>query len=69
MKLQNKKSEKLNLVWDKKEQVFTEKQKLQKTDKNTKRDVEEYFQFLSEIESDRVLPSKERPVDKQFVLL
>ena len=68
MKSQIKTAEKLEFKWDKRQQVFCEKKKLTKTDKNTQRDVNEYLKFLSEIKVGGVLPEKNRLADKQFTL-
>ena len=62
------KNNKLNLQWDKDEQSYLEKQELGKTQQRTKRNVEEYLEFLSDIlpTSDESL--KDRIADKQFTL-
>ncbi len=62
------KTNKLELHWDKNEQRYSEQHKHTQINNNQKRDVEEYFKFLSDIEPDHFIPKKERPVDKQFTL-
>ena len=62
------KVENLEFHWDKSEQLYSERQDYIRTDKSTKRNVEEYFKFLSDIEPACVLPVKDRIADKQFTL-
>ena len=58
----------LEFHWDKGEQLYSEQQDTIRTDKSTKRNLEDYFKFLSDIESAYVLPAKDRIADKQFTL-
>ena len=58
----------LDLVWDKDEQSFSEKHNRFPVNNNTKRNLEEYFEFLSEFECDSIQLIEDRRVDKQFKL-
>ena len=62
MKSQNKN---LEFIWDKKEQIFVERQEIKDTKNNNIKDVDEYFKFLNDIKPG-VLPEKEILADKQF---
>lgn len=62
------KNNKLNLQWDKDEQSYLEQQELGKTKQRTKRNVEEYFEFLSDILPTSAESLKDRIADKQFTL-
>lgn len=58
----------LNLVWDKQEQIYSEKYSRQSMPENTKRNLEEYFEFLSSFEYGTIDIAEDKRVDKQFVL-
>jgi len=62
------KNNKLNLQWDKDEQSYLEQQELGKTEQRTKRNVEEYLEFLSDILPTSAESLKDRIADKQFTL-
>ena len=62
------KAETLEFHWDKSEQLYSERQDYIRTDKNTKRNVEDYFKYLSYIMPACVLSAKDRIADKQFTL-
>ncbi len=70
MKSQEKpvKNNRLNLQWDKDEQLYLEQQELGKTEQKTKRNVEEYLEFLSDILPASAESLKDRIADKQFTL-
>ena len=68
MKSQEKSARIEDLVfqWDRGEQLYSEQQAFSKSDKNAKRNIEDYLEFLSDIEPARDLPTRERLANKQF---
>lgn len=70
MKSQEKsaKTEDLVFQWDRNEQVYSEQQAFSKSDKNTKRNVEDYLKFLSDMEPALNLPTRDRIANKQFTI-
>ena len=61
------KIENLEFTWDKNEQLFSEQEYVLR-DKSIKRDVEDYFEFLSNFDFVNKLYIKERIADKKFSL-
>ena len=57
----------LDFTWDKEQQEFIEQQENKNPEKDTPRDVEDYFRFLEEIDPG-TLPKHEKLADKQFKL-
>ena len=68
MKSQEKSAKIDNLVfqWDREEQIYSEQQDLYKSDIHTKRRVEDYLEFLSDIEPTHDLLNMDRIANKQF---
>ena len=58
----------LNFCWDKKAQSYMENQDYYKTEKNIIHDLDEYFDFLEDIEPACSNPQKNQIIDKQFIL-
>ena len=58
----------LDLKWDHAEHLYSVQQEAQKAKQKEKRNVEEYFTFLSDILPTSTGESKERITDKQFTL-
>ena len=60
------KNKNLDLHWDKKEQTYLEKKQFVETDSNTKRDVQDYLNFLSDFTPSYFKATKEKTADIQF---
>jgi hypothetical protein len=58
----------LNLEWDKKEEKFSRKTRRNEVVKEGKKNVEEYIDFLTEIEPERLMSVRESTPDRYFVL-
>ena len=62
------KPDKLRFCWDKKAQSYMENQDYLKTERNIIHSLEEYFDFLEDIEPACINPHENQIIDKQFTL-
>jgi len=58
----------LDLKWDKKEQKFSERTCRKQVARDKKRDVEEYLDFLTEVEPKQPDSVREKPFGRYFAL-